>query len=117
MPETESLAAFAASRATLVLHLAVTRTRALMEELSPWYGPDCPVIVVYRASQPEELVIRGTIADITAAVESAGLRQAAVIMVGRALVGRRNPLAGESYLYDPARNRAVKRSAREGGSS
>ena len=106
MPETESLAAFAATRATLVLHLAITRTRELMAELEPEYGADCPVIVVHRASQPGELVLRGTVATITAEVEAIGLRQAAVILVGRALDPRPG---GESYLYDPGRDRASKR--------
>lgn len=106
MPETESLKAFAATRSTLVLHLAVTRTRELMAELAPDYGSDCPVVVVYRASQPREQVLRGTVADIADVVEAAGLRMAAVIMVGRALAGRPDPEAGESHLYDPARDRS-----------
>ncbi|MGP4055211.1 cobalt-precorrin-4/precorrin-4 C(11)-methyltransferase [Mycobacterium sp. 4D054] len=106
MPETESLKSFAATRATLVLHLAITRIRALMAEIEPDYGPDCPVVVVYRASQPRERVLRGTVADIADAVEEAGLRQAAVILVGRALAGRPDPEAGESFLYDPARDRS-----------
>lgn len=106
MPESESLAAFAATRATLVLHLAIARTRVLMRELEPEYGADCPVVVVYRASQHDELVLRGTIADIADSVERAGLRQAAVILVGRALDPRPG---GESYLYDTARDRRVKR--------
>ena len=106
MPETESLAAFAATRATLVLHLAITRTREVMAELADDYGSDCPVVVVHRASQPNELVLHGTVADIADAVEEAGLRQAAVILVGRAL----EPSAGgESYLYAPARDRSTKR--------
>jgi precorrin-4/cobalt-precorrin-4 C11-methyltransferase len=106
MPEGESLAAFAATGATLVLHLAITRTRELMAELEPEYGADCPVAVVHRASQPDEQVLRGTIGTIADLVEAAGLRMAAVILVGRAL----EPSAGgESYLYDPARDRAAKR--------
>ncbi|WP_445257070.1 cobalt-precorrin-4/precorrin-4 C(11)-methyltransferase [Nocardioides aurantiacus] len=106
MPETEALARFAATRATLALHLAITRTRGLMAELEPEYGADCPVVVVHRASQPEELVLRGTVGDIADAVEAAGLRQAAVVLVGRAL----DPSGGgESFLYDPARDRAAKR--------
>ncbi|CAJ1587116.1 precorrin-4 C(11)-methyltransferase [[Mycobacterium] wendilense] len=105
MPEAESLAAFAATGATLVLHLAITRTREVMAEVVAAYGPDCPVVVVYRASQPEELVLRGTVADIADQVEAAGLRQAAVILVGRALAERADPRAGESYLYDPRRDR------------
>lgn len=104
MPETESLAAFAATRATLVLHLAVRRTRELMAELAPEYGADCPVAVVHRASQPGELVLRGTVATIADAVEDAGLTQAAVIIVGRALDPRPG---GDSFLYDPARVRTA----------
>jgi precorrin-4/cobalt-precorrin-4 C11-methyltransferase len=106
MPDTESLATFAATRATLVLHLAITAIRALMGELAPAYGPNCPVVVVYRASQPAELVLRGTIADIADQVEAAGLRQAAVILVGAALA-EQDPRAGESHLYDPARDRSA----------
>lgn len=106
MGDKESLAAFAATRATLVLHLAITRTRELMAELEPEYGADCPVVVVHRASQPGELVLRGTVADVADAVERAGLRQAAVIMVGWALEPRQG---GESYLYDAARERSVTR--------
>ena len=109
IPESESLTAFAATRATLVLHLAITRTRSLMDELAPHYGADCPVVVVYRASQPAELVLRGTVADIADQVEAAGLRQAAVILVGRALAGHPDPDGGESYLYDALRDRTVKR--------
>jgi precorrin-4/cobalt-precorrin-4 C11-methyltransferase len=105
MPSTEALARFAATRATLALHLAITRTREVMAELVDEYGADCPVVVVHRASQPEEEVLRGTVADIADQVEAAGLRQAAVILVGRAL----DPSSGgESYLYDPARDRALK---------
>jgi precorrin-4/cobalt-precorrin-4 C11-methyltransferase len=102
MPETESLAAFAATRATLVLHLAITRTRELMAELEGEYGADCPVVVVHRASQPGELVLRGTVGDIADQVEAAGLRQAAVILVGRALSAD----GGESWLYSATRDRA-----------
>lgn len=110
MPAGEELAAFAATGATLVLHLAVTRTRELARELAGPYGADCPVAVVYRASQPDERVIAGTLGDIADAVESAGLRQAAVILVGRALAGASDLAdAGESYLYDVGRDRSLKR--------
>lgn len=104
MPATEALSAYAATRATLVLHLAITRTRELMAELEPEYGPDCPVVVVYRASQPGEVVLHGTVATIADAVEAAALRQAAVILVGRALDPRPG---GESFLYDARRDRRV----------
>ena len=103
MPASESLAAFAATRATLVLHLAITRTREIAESLVGEYGADCPVVVVHRASQPEQLVLRGTLADIGGQVEEAGLRQAAVIFVGRALARG----GGESHLYAPGRDRST----------
>ncbi|HEY1132976.1 MAG TPA: SAM-dependent methyltransferase [Nocardioides sp.] len=109
MPAGEELAAFAATGATLVLHLAVTRTRVLAEALSASYGADCPVAVVYRASQPGEQVLTGTLGDIADAVEGAGLRQAAVILVGRAIAGPTAPGGGESYLYDADRDRTLKR--------
>ncbi|OLF19353.1 precorrin-4 C(11)-methyltransferase [Actinophytocola xanthii] len=106
MPSGETLAAFAATGATLVLHLAITRTRVLAKELTGFYGPDCPVVVVANASQPAEVVLRGTLADIADRVDRARLRRAAVIMVGPALgVG---VTGAESYLYDPARDRPAR---------
>ena len=106
MPSGESLAHFAASGATLVLHLAIRRTRVLADELATSYGADCPVAVVANASQPSEVVLRGTLGDIADQVEAAGLRQAAVIMVGQALSP--DVRGSESYLYDPRRDRSQK---------
>jgi precorrin-4/cobalt-precorrin-4 C11-methyltransferase len=64
------------------------------------------VAVVANASQPSEVVLRGTLGDIADQVEAAGLRQAAVILVGRALAP--DVRGAESYLYDPARDRTLK---------
>ncbi|MCP9622804.1 precorrin-4 C(11)-methyltransferase [Nocardia otitidiscaviarum] len=104
MPESEALENFARTRATLVLHLAITRIRSLARELAPEYGEDCPVAVVYRASQPEQVILRGTLADIADRVEAAELRQAAVILVGRALA--ESVSCAQSHLYDPGRDRS-----------
>jgi|GEM_PF-559926 len=60
MPPGETLAAFAATNATLVLHLAIRHTRRLADELSAHYGPNCPVVVGSQVTQPGELVLRGT---------------------------------------------------------
>ena len=68
MPPGEDLTTLAASRATLVLHLAVQRIEALAVELAMSYGPDCPVAVVARASRADELIVRGTLAGIAADV-------------------------------------------------
>lgn len=96
MPPGEKLGAFAATGATLVLHLAIRHTRRLADELVPHYGADCPVVVGSQVSQPGELVLRGTLADIADQVEAHGLRQAAVILVGRALRADRFI---DSHLY------------------
>jgi precorrin-4/cobalt-precorrin-4 C11-methyltransferase len=85
IPPGEELERLAASGSTLVLHLAVRRARELAGRLEPFYGSQCPVAVVWQASRPEELVLRGTLADIGIQVEEAGLTQAAVIIVGPAL--------------------------------
>ena len=102
MPEGERLANFAATGATLVLHLAIRHVRRLADELVPHYGADCPVVVGSQVSGPHELVLRGTLADIADQVEAHGLRQAAVIIVGRALAAQEFV---ESHLYSSRRTR------------
>ncbi|MFL6090666.1 MAG: precorrin-4 C(11)-methyltransferase [Aeromicrobium sp.] len=106
MPDAEALANFAATGATLVLHLAITRIRELAASLAEHYGSECPVVVVANVSQPKERVLRGTLADIADAVEVADLRQAAVILVGRALAA--DVRGAESYLYAASRDRRAK---------
>ena len=96
MPVSESLAYLAETRATMIIHLAIRRIRQICVELLPAYGPDCPVAVVANATQPTELVLRGNLSTIADLVESAGLRQAAVIMVGQALHAEEFV---ESHLY------------------
>lgn len=103
MPPGEELDRFAATGATLALHLAVTRARELAERLVPFYGAGCPAVVVSRATQTDERVLRGTLADIGDLVERAGLRQAAVILVGPAL--GRPERGAESHLYAADRPR------------
>jgi precorrin-4/cobalt-precorrin-4 C11-methyltransferase len=106
MPASEDLANFAVTGATLALHLAISRIRDLATQLAEHYGADCPVVVAYRVSQPEEVILRGTLADIADAVEESGLRQAAVILVGPALA--EDVRGSGSFLYDPARDRSSK---------
>jgi precorrin-4/cobalt-precorrin-4 C11-methyltransferase len=106
MPDGEALSEFARTGATLVLHLAITRIRELADELISHHGADGPVVVVAHASQPSEVVLRGTLADIADKVESAGLRQAAVILVGPALA--EDVRGAESHLYAPTRDRSAK---------
>lgn len=83
MPEGESLEAFAATGATLAIHLSVHVLDDVARRLTPHYGPDCPVAVVFRASWPDQRVVRATLATLNPAI-SAGERTA-LIMVGHAL--------------------------------
>jgi precorrin-4/cobalt-precorrin-4 C11-methyltransferase len=85
MPETEKLAIFAASRATLVIHLAIHALESIVQELTPFYGADCPTAVVFSASTAQERIFRGTLADITAPVRQAQIERTALILVGPAL--------------------------------
>ena len=64
MPKRERLAAFAATGATLAIHLAIHALETIVAELIPFYGADCPVAVVAEASRPEEKIVRGTLGDI-----------------------------------------------------
>lgn len=102
MPPGEQLAAYAATGATLVLHLAVQRIAELAPELAEHYGEDGPVAVVARASRDDELVLRGTLADIAGQVEAAGVRRTAVVVVGPVLAAAEFP---DSHLYSTARPR------------
>ncbi|AWN47869.1 precorrin-4 C(11)-methyltransferase [Methylobacterium terrae] len=85
MPETERLAAFAATRATLAVHLSIHVIDAVAAELIPHYGPDCPAAVVFRATWPDERVLRGTLSSLPGQVAAAGLERTALILVGPAL--------------------------------
>jgi len=102
MPVGEDLATLGRSRSTMVLHLAVQRIDAVVAELVGNYGEDCPVAVVARASRPDELIVRGTLADIAAKVARAGIRRTAVIVVGAALTASQFP---DSHLYSADRCR------------
>ena len=85
MPGTEDLKALGASGATLAIHLSVNNLGPVVRTLSPLYGEDCPTAVVHRASWPDELIVRGTLADIRAKVKVAGITRTALILVGRVL--------------------------------
>jgi precorrin-4/cobalt-precorrin-4 C11-methyltransferase len=85
MPEGEELAKLGASGATLAVHLSVRNLRRVVEDLVPHYGADCPVAVVYRASWPDQVIIRGRLDDIRAKVREAKITRTALIIVGRVL--------------------------------
>jgi precorrin-4/cobalt-precorrin-4 C11-methyltransferase len=98
MPPTEDLATLGAARTTLVLHLAVQRLAELVPQLVPHYGADCPAIIVYRATWPDEEIIVTTLAGMRARVREEKITRTALVFVG--------PVFGEvkfrdSRLYAP----------------
>lgn len=95
MPEGEALAAFAATGATLAIHLSIHRLKEVAAELGQHYGTDCPVAVVWRASWPDQRIVRGTLASIAANVGET-MERTALILVGRALAAED---FNESRLY------------------
>jgi precorrin-4/cobalt-precorrin-4 C11-methyltransferase len=105
MPPGEDLASLGATGATLVLHLAVQRIEEVVTELVPHYGPDCPAAVVAYASQPGEVVLRGTLGGIAAQVLAASVKSTAVIIVGRVLAAAD---FRDSHLYSAERARGSR---------
>jgi precorrin-4/cobalt-precorrin-4 C11-methyltransferase len=95
MPEGESLAAFAATGAVLAVHLSVHMLDRLIAELTPHYGPDCPVAIVWRATWVDQRIIRATLGTLDSAV-GGELERTALILVGRTLGSEE---FAESRLY------------------
>ncbi|NHN92419.1 precorrin-4 C(11)-methyltransferase [Acetobacter sicerae] len=95
MPPGENLAAFAATGATLAIHLSIHVLDRVLTELTPHYGADCPVAIVWRASWPDERIVRATLATLESALASE-MERTALILVGPALGATE---FGESRLY------------------
>ncbi len=105
MPEGETLAAYAATGATLVLHLSIHVLDRIVAELTPHYGADCPAAIVYRATWPDERVIRATLGTIVDEVAKSPIERTALILVGKVL-GARD--FRDSALYDAAYQRRFR---------
>lgn len=98
VPETESLRKLAAVQASLCIFLSVGMIEQVAAELiAGGYPPDSPAAVVEKASWPDERIIRGTLTDIAAKVQAAGIRKTAMILVGAALS---DEATAASRLYD-----------------
>jgi cobalt-precorrin 5A hydrolase/precorrin-3B C17-methyltransferase len=98
VPAGQDIRSLAAHRATMAVFLSAGSMRSLTAELiEGGYAPETPAAVVYRASWPEERILRGDLATIAGRVESAGIGRQALLLVGGALSGE-----GElSRLYAP----------------
>ncbi|HEY4546840.1 MAG TPA: precorrin-4 C(11)-methyltransferase [Pedomonas sp.] len=104
MPPAESLTNFAATGATLAIHLSIHNLAQVVADLAPLYGADCPVAVVWRASWPDQRIVRATLATIEDAVIGT-MERTALILVGRVL-GRQD--FAESRLYAPGYDRRFR---------
>lgn len=102
MPAEETLECFAASRATLAIHLSLQAIDSVAERLLPYYGANCPAAVVQRASWDNERIIRAPLGELTAAVgRELAAPRSAIIFVGRVLDASSMASARRSALYDP----------------
>jgi len=97
VPPGQAVEHFAKTGSTLCLFLSVHGIEELARELAGHYGDDCPVAVVFRASWPEEKIVRGRLLDIAEKVVAAGVEKTAMIVVGRAL--ERGVTRAVSKLY------------------
>jgi len=99
MPEGESLDELGRSRATLAVHLSVNNLVNVVRDLVPHYGEDCPVVVAYRVTWPDQQFIHGTLGDIRAKVKGSGITRTALIMVGE-VFGRKDFTDSRLYAAD-----------------
>jgi precorrin-4/cobalt-precorrin-4 C11-methyltransferase len=96
MPAGETLERFGATGATLAVHLSIANLARIVRALVPCYGADCPAVVAYRVGWPDQILLRGTLADIRQQVKAAGITRTALILVGPVLAGVQ---VAESRLY------------------
>lgn len=100
VPESERLSKLAKHRATIVIFLSVGMIEKVKDELLEGYPEDTPVVVIEKATWPEQKVIRGTLKDLDALVKNAGIKKTALIYVGKSLRASSESLGKESKLYD-----------------
>jgi precorrin-4/cobalt-precorrin-4 C11-methyltransferase len=96
LPPGESLAVLGQSRATLALHLSMKSLPAIEAALTPFYGADCPVAVVYRATWPDEKIIRTRLGEMVVRLQTEDIKRTALIFVGQVLDP---PAFRDSKLY------------------
>ena len=105
MPERETLAAFAATGATLAIHLSIHALRDVVATVLPFYGEACPAAVVARASWPDERVVRAPLGALADVMDADPIERTALILVGPAL-GAED--FRESALYDAGYRRRFR---------
>jgi precorrin-4 C11-methyltransferase len=100
VPDSEALHALAAHRSSLVIFLSTGMIARVVDELrEAGYADGTPVAIVYRASWPDELIVRGSLADIASKAEAAELTHQALIIVSPVLNDHTTAVAPDSHLY------------------
>lgn len=99
VPATERLGSLAAHRATMAIFLSVGMIEKVREELLQGYPGETPVVVIEKATWPEQRVLRGTLQDIISLVKESGIKKTALIYVGDSLRASEASLGKESKLY------------------
>ena len=97
VPFKEDLKKLARIKATIVIFLSIDKIDRVVEKLRSGYGSAAPAAVVFRASWPDELIIRGTLKDIAGKIKNKRIGRQALIYVGDVL--KRNSFK-KSRLYD-----------------
>jgi precorrin-4/cobalt-precorrin-4 C11-methyltransferase len=100
VPEGERLADLARHRASMVIFLSVGMIERVVEELLQGYPVDTPVVVVEKASWPEQKIVRGSLRNIAGRIEERGITKTALIYVGESLRASDESLGKESMLYN-----------------
>jgi precorrin-4/cobalt-precorrin-4 C11-methyltransferase len=100
VPETEKLSELARHKATMVIFLSVGMIEEVKDELLQGYPEDTPVVIIEKATWPEQRIVKGTLKDIVEIVRDAGIKKTALIYVGRSLMASESSLGKESKLYN-----------------
>jgi precorrin-4/cobalt-precorrin-4 C11-methyltransferase len=112
MPPDEKLEDLARHKATLCLFLSITLMKEVAAALAPSYGADCPVVVVHKASWPDQQIVWATVGDLAEKVEAAGLKATCMVLVGRVLTAED---FADSRLYAPEFSHGYRRARPRAG--
>ncbi len=106
MPPGEELEALAATKTTLAIHLSINNLASVVRTLIPHYGADCPVVIAYRVTWPDQMILRGELSNIREQVKTAGITRTALILVGPVLSAKNYP---DSALYNTTHTHVLRK--------
>ena len=93
----------------MAVHLSINNLANVVRDLTPHYGADCPVVVAYRVSWPDEKFIRGTLGTIRAMVKGSGITRTALILIGPVLAEDLSDAGfNDSQLYSASHHHVLR---------